>query len=37
MRMKSILKREDGAVGRVVLGSLIGTFLVFSAVFALIF
>jgi len=32
-----IFKREDGAVGWLVLGILIGIFLVFYAVFALIF
>jgi hypothetical protein len=32
-----MLKREDGAVGWLVLGILIGIFLVFYAVFALIF
>jgi hypothetical protein len=32
-----ILEREDGAVGWLILGVLIGTFLVFYAVFALIF
>lgn len=37
MRMKSYLEREDGAVGWLVVGVLIGIFLVFYAVFALIF
>jgi hypothetical protein len=35
--MKSIFKREDGAVGWLIIGILIGIFLVFYAVFALIF
>jgi hypothetical protein len=37
MRMKSILRCEDGAVGWLIIGILIGIFLVFYAVFALIF
>jgi hypothetical protein len=34
---KDLLTREDGAVGWLILGVLIGIFLVFYAVFALIF
>ena len=37
MRTNSFLRREDGAVGWLVLGIIIGIFLVFYAVFALIF
>jgi hypothetical protein len=37
MQIRNMLRREDGAVGWLVLGVLIGIFLVFYAVFALIF
>jgi hypothetical protein len=37
MQIKNMLRREDGAVGWLILGVLIGIFLVFYAVFALIF
>ena len=37
MRIANSFKRQDGAVGWLVLGILIGIFLVFYAVFALIF